>query len=56
MREYADYFDGIARIWSFFQNYRGKSLMKTEFLIRIYMYDSKKWFTCNVYKIVFCKQ
>ena len=30
--------------------------MKTESLITIYMYDSRKWFTCNVYEIVFCKQ
>ena len=30
--------------------------MKIESLIKIYMYDSKKWFTCVVYGIVFCKQ
>ena len=30
--------------------------MKTESLITIYMYDSKKWFTRDVYGIVFCKQ
>lgn len=30
--------------------------MKTESLITIYMYDSRKWFTLDVYRIVFCKQ
>ena len=35
--EFVDYFDGIARILSFFQNCRGKSLMKIESLITIYM-------------------
>ena len=30
-------------------------MMKIESLITIYMYDSKKWFTCVVYGIVFCK-
>ena len=30
--------------------------MKTESLITIYMYDSKKWFTHVVCRIVFCKQ
>ena len=30
--------------------------MKIESLIKIYMYDSKKWFTLDVYRIVFCKQ
>ncbi len=30
--------------------------MKIESLIKIYMYDSKKGFTCDVYEIVFCKQ
>ena len=54
--EFVDYFDSNARIWRFFQKYKGKSLMKTESLITIYMYDSKKWFTRNVYGIVFCKQ
>lgn len=54
--KFTDYFDGIAKILSFFQNCSGKSLMKTESLIKIYMYDSKKWFTQDVYGIVFCKQ
>ena len=30
--------------------------MKIESLITIYMLDSKKWFTRDVYGIVFCKQ